>query len=141
VSDLPPGAHRAGPTIPVRAGDATADLAPGVTAIEALKHLDAIRGQIVAAAVTTAGERRAWDLDRPLPADEGEVLLEGILATSEEGRSILRHSTAHVLAQAVCDLFPGREVGHRPADRGRLLLRLRRRRPFTPDDLERSRPG
>jgi threonyl-tRNA synthetase len=135
VSDAPPGAHHAGPILPVRAGDATADLAPGVTAIEALKHLDAVRGQIVAAAVTTAGERRPWDLDRPLPVDEGEVAVEGILATSEEGRSILRHSTAHVLAQAVVDLFPEAKWGIGPPIEDGFYYDFDVARPFTPEDL------
>ncbi|WP_052669736.1 threonine--tRNA ligase [Nitriliruptor alkaliphilus] len=129
---MPPGA-----TIPVRAGETTADLATGVTAIEALKALEAVRGQIVAAAVTTGGQRRAWDLDRPLPADEGEVLLEGILATSEEGRSILRHSTAHVLAQAVVDLFPGAKWAIGPPIEDGFYYDFDVERPFTPDDLER----
>jgi threonyl-tRNA synthetase len=124
-------------TLPVRAGGAAADLAPGVTAIEALKHLDAVRGQIVAAAVTTRGERRAWDLDRALPADEGEVELEGILATSEEGRSILRHSTAHVLAQAVVDLFPEAKWGIGPPIEDGFYYDFDVERPFTPEDLER----
>ena len=44
---------------------------------------------------------------------------------SDDGLHVLRHSTAHVLAQAVCRLSPGREVRDRPADPGRLLLRLR----------------
>jgi threonyl-tRNA synthetase len=38
---------------------------------------------------------------------ESDVSLEAIEPTSEEGLHVLRHSTAHVLAQAVCDLFPG----------------------------------
>jgi threonyl-tRNA synthetase len=125
------------PTLPVRAGDTTAELAPGVTAIEALKRLEAIRGQIVAAAVTTGGERRAWDLDRPLPVDEGEVTVEGILATSEEGRAILRHSTAHVLAQAVVDLFPGAKWAIGPPIEDGFYYDFDVERPFTPDDLER----
>jgi threonyl-tRNA synthetase len=124
-------------SLPVRAGDATADLAPGVTAIEALKALEAVRGQIVAAAVTTGGERRAWDLDRPLPTGEGEVSLEGILATSEEGRSILRHSTAHVMAQAVTDLFPGAKWAIGPPIEDGFYYDFDVERPFTPDDLER----
>jgi threonyl-tRNA synthetase len=125
------------PTVPVRAGETTADLVPGVTAIAALKALEAIRGQIVAAAVTTRGERRAWDLDRPLPSDEGEVAVEGILATSEEGRSILRHSTAHVLAQAVVDLFPGAKWAIGPPIEDGFYYDFDVERPFTPDDLER----
>ena len=38
---------------------------------------------------------------------------------------MLRHSTAHVMAQAVTQLFPGRQVLDRPGHRERLLLRLR----------------
>jgi threonyl-tRNA synthetase len=124
-------------SLPVRAGDATAALAPGVTAIEALKALEAVRGQIVAAAVTTDGERRAWDLDRALPTDEGEVGLEGILATSEEGRAILRHSTAHVMAQAVTDLFPGAKWAIGPPIEDGFYYDFDVERPFTPEDLER----
>ena len=37
----------------------------------------------------------------------------------------MRHSAAHVMAEAVLDLFPGTKLGHRAGDRGRLLLRLR----------------
>ena len=36
----------------------------------------------------------------------------------------MRHSAAHVMAEAVMDLFPGDEARHRAANRGRLLLRL-----------------
>src|SRR5205085_10553898 len=45
-------------------------------------------------------------------ADLGAPLHEGdevaiVTANTDEGRYVLRHSTAHVMAQAVCDLFPG----------------------------------
>jgi len=45
-------------------------------------------------------------------ADLGALLRDGdsvaiLTADSDDGRYVLRHSTAHVLAQAVCDLFPG----------------------------------
>src|SRR5688572_12110459 len=44
------------------------------------------------------------DLARPLTADASVAI---VTADSDEGLYILRHSTAHVLAQAVLDLFPG----------------------------------
>ena len=45
-------------------------------------------------------------------ADLGSALHDGdavaiLTANTDDGRKVLRHSTAHVLAQAVCDLFPG----------------------------------
>jgi len=44
------------------------------------------------------------DLNSPLHEGDQVSILT---STSDEGRYVLRHSTAHVLAQAVCDLFPG----------------------------------
>jgi threonyl-tRNA synthetase len=56
------------------------------------------------AAVAALVDGAQTDLTRPLP-DGAEVSI--LTADSEAGRSVLRHSTAHVMAQAVCDLFPG----------------------------------
>jgi threonyl-tRNA synthetase len=116
--------------ITVRHGDATAAVDAHATAIQALKALEAVRGQIVAARV----DGQAWDLDRPVP-DGAEV--DGILADSEEGRSILRHSTAHVMAQAVTDLFPGAKWAIGPPVEDGFYYDFDVARPFTPDDLER----
>ena len=55
--------------------------------------------------------------------------VEGVDIASADGRDILRHSTAHVMAQAVQQLWPAGQARHRPAGRERLLLRLRRRDP------------
>jgi threonyl-tRNA synthetase len=55
-----------------------------------------------AIAVTVNGQET--DLDGPLP-DGATVAV--VTTASPEGRHILRHSTAHVLAQAVTDLWPG----------------------------------
>jgi threonyl-tRNA synthetase len=52
------------------------------------------------------------DLDRPLVAGTS---LSIITPHSDEGREVLRHSTAHVLAQAVTDLFPGASYAIGPA--------------------------
>ncbi len=55
-----------------------------------------------ALAATVDGE---WvDLDTPIGSDASVAI---ITPASDEGREVLRHSTAHVLAQAVTDLFPG----------------------------------
>jgi len=43
------------------------------------------------------------------------AVVEPIAARSDEGLHVLRHSTAHVLAQAVCDLFPGAKYAIGPA--------------------------
>jgi threonyl-tRNA synthetase len=125
-------------TITVRHGDAVADLAPGTTAIQALKALDAIRGQVVAARLTVAGHAPLpWDLDRPLPADVANgVELDAILADTDEGRAILRHSAAHLMAQAVTDLFPGAKWAIGPPIEDGFYYDFDVPRPFTPEDLE-----
>ena len=58
-----------------------------------------------------------------VPDDDADV--EPISPHSDEGLHVLRHSTAHVLAQAVSDLFPGARYAIGPAIERRLLLRLR----------------
>ena len=60
-----------------------------------------------------------------------------IVATEEEGRYILRHSTAHVLAQAVLRLYPGAKYSIGPPIEDGFYYDFDVEQPFTPDDLER----
>src|SRR3989440_5129334 len=60
--------------------------------------------RLAEAAVAARVDGAPVDLDRPISSD-AEVAV--ITANSPEGLYVLRHSTAHVLAQAVLDLFPG----------------------------------
>jgi threonyl-tRNA synthetase len=87
-----------------------------------------------AAAVIAArvnGELR--DLAYPLTA--GDVV-EPVRAGSPEGRSILRHSTAHVLAQAVQQLFPDAKLGIGPPVENGFYYDFDVPEPFGPDDLK-----
>ncbi len=123
------------PSITVRHGDASVQLDAGATALQALKALEAIRGAIVAAQVTLPdGTARQWDLDRPVPDD---VEVAGIAADTDEGRAILRHSAAHLMAQAVTDLFPGAKWAIGPPITDGFYYDFDVERPFTPEDLER----
>jgi len=65
---------------------------------------------------------------------EGGVL-EPVAADTDDGRSVLRHSTAHVLAQAVQQLFPEAKLGIGPPIRDGFYYDFDVERPFTPDDL------
>ena len=122
------------PSITVRHGDASVQLDAGATALQALKALEAIRGAIVAAQVTLPdGTSRQWDLDRPVPDD---VEVAGIAADTDEGRAILRHSAAHLMAQAVTDLFPGAKWAIGPPITDGFYYDFDVERPFTADDLE-----
>jgi threonyl-tRNA synthetase len=57
-------------------------------------------------------------------------------ASSDEGRHVLRHSTAHVMAQAVSGLFPGAKYAIGPAIEDGFYYDFDIGRPFTPEDLD-----
>lgn len=74
------------------------------------------------------------DLTRPLPSG-GE--LEIVTGESDEGRRILRHSAAHVLAQAVLRLYEGATFAIGPPIEDGFYYDFDIGRPFTPEDLVR----
>ena len=102
----------------------------GTTALDALAALGARRGRVVAALVDGA-ER---DLGHPIDAP---ATVEPVTADSERGRAIIRHSVAHVLAQAVTDLFPGAKFAIGPPITDGVYYDFDVAEPFTPEDLER----
>jgi threonyl-tRNA synthetase len=67
-------------------------------------------------------------------ADGDEV--EPVELTSQDGLDILRHSTAHVMAQAVQELFPEAKLGIGPPVRDGFYYDFDVPEPFTPDDLK-----
>ena len=67
---------------------------------------------------------------------EGDVI-EGIEIHSPEGLAVLRHSTAHVLAQAVQEVFPETKLGIGPPIKDGFYYDFDPIKPFTPEDLER----
>jgi len=73
------------------------------------------------------------DLDRPL-SDGDEV--EPVSPRSEEGLAVLRHSCAHVLAQAVQEVDPKARLGIGPPIRDGFYYDFDVDRPFTPEDLK-----
>ena len=66
---------------------------------------------------------------------EGDVI-EGIRIDSPDGLNVLRHSTAHVLAQAVQQLFPQTRLGIGPPITDGFYYDFDPKEPFTPADLE-----
>lgn len=55
------------------------------------------------------------DLNRELDATDEVLLIEAITSDTRDGLEVLRHSTAHLLAAAVLELFPGTKLGVGPA--------------------------
>ncbi|SDU34347.1 threonine--tRNA ligase [Gordonia westfalica] len=68
------------------------------------------------------------------PAEDAEV--EPVAANTEAGRSVIRHSCAHVLAQAVQDLFPDAKLGIGPPIKDGFYYDFDVAEPFTPEDLK-----
>ncbi|MFY9330238.1 MAG: threonine--tRNA ligase [Candidatus Nanopelagicales bacterium] len=73
------------------------------------------------------------DLSTPLSA--GDVV-EPVSNSSDEGLAVLRHSTAHVAAQAVQQAFPDAKLGIGPPIRDGFYYDFAVEQPFTPDDLK-----
>ena len=91
-----------------------AQIAAPVTVGEALKKLDRdLAKQALAARVNG----REVDLAHTINAEaNGDAIkIEPVLPQTLEGLDVLRHSTAHLLAAAVLDLFPGTKLGIGPA--------------------------
>ncbi|MER5441929.1 threonine--tRNA ligase [Streptomyces sp. NPDC002790] len=85
---------------------------------------------IVAARV--AGELK----DLAYEVADGETV-EPVEITSEDGLNILRHSTAHVMAQAVQELFPDAKLGIGPPIKDGFYYDFDVKEPFTPEDIKR----
>ena len=66
---------------------------------------------------------------------DGDVV-EGVSISSPDGLNVLRHSTAHVMAQAVQQVFANTRLGIGPPIRDGFYYDFEPERPFTPEDLE-----
>jgi len=84
-----------------------------------------------AVAVSVDGE--FWDLSRDITTDAS---VEVIKRNSPEGLEILRHDAAHILAEAVKELWPETQVTIGPAIDNGFYYDFARDDPFTPEDLE-----
>jgi threonyl-tRNA synthetase len=103
----------------------------GVSVAHALKELGvAMDHEVVAAKVNG----QPVDLTTTLFQD---ATLAPIEVHSPEGLEIMRHSTSHLMAEAVRDLFPGVKVAIGPAIEAGFYYDFDTKEPFTPEDLAR----
>jgi threonyl-tRNA synthetase len=102
----------------------------GTRALDVLKAAGSLNKLIVAAKV---GDR-VVDLSRRLVDD---CTVAPVSIDSAEGVEVLRHSTAHLMAQAVKRLFPEVQIPIGPVITDGFYYDFKRDRPFTPEDLER----
>ncbi|HLR48065.1 MAG TPA: threonine--tRNA ligase [Corynebacterium sp.] len=69
-----------------------------------------------------------------VPEEDG--VFTPVAACEEDGRAVIRHSCAHVLAQAVQAEFPGTKLGIGPAIENGFYYDFQTAEPFTPEDLK-----
>ncbi|WP_030251707.1 threonine--tRNA ligase [Streptomyces violens] len=93
---------------------------------------DLFQGERSIVAARVAGELK----DLAYEVADGETV-EPVEITSEDGLNILRHSTAHVMAQAVQELFPEAKLGIGPPIKDGFYYDFDVETPFTPEDLKR----
>jgi threonyl-tRNA synthetase len=74
-----------------------------------------------------------WDLTRPI---EKDAKIEIVTRDKPEALEVIRHDAAHVLAQAVQELFPGTQITFGPATEVGFYYDFARPEPFTEADLE-----
>ena len=113
---LPDGSSRS-----VAAGTPVLDIAAGISP------------RLAKASLAAVVDGRLVDLTYPLNADASVRL---ITADSPEALPLYRHSTAHLLAAAVTNLFPGVQCGIGPATDEGFFYDFVVPRPFVPEDLE-----
>jgi len=96
----------------------------GTTAGDAIDDKSAV-------AVRVGGSLR----DLAYPLADGDAV-EPVAAASDDGLMIMRHSAAHVLAQAVQELFPDAKLGIGPPVENGFYYDFDVRQPFSPEDLK-----
>jgi threonyl-tRNA synthetase len=94
---------------------------------------EAISPRLAQAALAAVVDDRLVDLAHPLT---GDARLRIVTTRSPEALELYRHSTAHLLAAAVTQLFPGTQCGIGPAIDEGFFYDFVVERPFVPEDLE-----
>jgi threonyl-tRNA synthetase len=102
---------------PVSGAELAADIGPGLAKAAMIMVVD--------------GEE--WDLARPIDQDAAVSI---VTRRDEAALELIRHDTAHVMAEAVLELYPGTQVTIGPAIENGFYYDFFRETPFAPDDLE-----
>jgi threonyl-tRNA synthetase len=102
----------------------------GTTALDIAKS---ISPRLADAALAAKTNGDLIDLSRPLDHDTD---IRIITDKDPEALDVYRHSSAHLLAAAVLELFPETKLGHGPATENGFFYDFYRETPFTPEDLE-----
>ncbi len=116
IITLPDGSTRSY-DLPVTPGDVALDIGPGLAKAALLGIVD-------------GGE---WDLSRPIEVDASLAL---VTAKDDSALALLRHDCAHVMAEAVLEIYPETQVTIGPSIENGFYYDFHRETPFTDADLE-----
>src|SRR6185369_7076813 len=105
-------------------------VAAGVSPVDIARS---ISPRLADAAIVAKVNGELYDLTRPL---EGDASLQILTNKDPEALVVYRHSTAHLLAAAVLELYPETQLGIGPPIDTGFYYDFDRATPFTPDDLE-----
>src|SRR5438094_1150922 len=118
-------------TIKVKLPDGSVkEVTKGTTALDIAKS---ISPRLADAALAAKSNGNPIDLTRPLEQDTDLRILK---ETDLEALEVYRHSSAHLLAASVLELFPETKLGHGPATESGFFYDFYRPTPFTPEDLQ-----
>jgi threonyl-tRNA synthetase len=98
-----------------------------------LQVAQSISPRLASAALAAATNGDLIDLTRPL---ENDTELRILTDKDPEALGVYRHSSAHLMAAAVLELFPETKLGHGPATAEGFFYDFYREKPFTPEDLQ-----
>ena len=93
----------------------------------------AIGSSLGKAALAVCVNGDMWDLTRPI---EDDARVQIVTVRDESALELLRHDAAHVMAQAVQELYPGTQVTIGPAIENGFYYDFARPEPFSSDDLQ-----
>ena len=116
---------------------------PSITLPDGDKHFfdEPVNGLEIAARISPSLAKAAlvinvngdlWDLSRRIDQDSTVIIITG---RDEESLEVIRHDTAHLMAEAVKELYPDTQVTIGPAIKDGFYYDFARSEPFTPEDL------
>jgi threonyl-tRNA synthetase len=101
--------------------------------ITGLQIADSISSGLRRNAVAIVVDDQQWDLTREITSDAAVNI---ITRDTEEGLELLRHDAAHIMAEAVKELFPETQVTIGPSIENGFYYDFARETAFTPEDLD-----
>jgi threonyl-tRNA synthetase len=98
--------------INVKYGEYSKKFEENISVFDIIKSFDRNASKKALAAKVDGQE---FDLNRELPFSDEIISVEPVMPDTRDGLEVLRHSTAHLLAAAVLDMYPGTKLGIGPA--------------------------